>query len=403
LRDTIVSLCDSLESKFISMRRTFHRIPEPSFGELKTQARLCSYLKQEGIAFRRVRGTTGVLGLIKGSAGRTIALRSDMDALNITERTGLAFASRNKGHMHACGHDAHMAMMIGAGLVLKRLGRDLPGQVRLIFQPAEETPPGGALTLIRHGALRKPKVSAIIGTHVVASVPSGKVAFNTGTISAGADDFSVTILGKGGHGSKPQEGVDAIAVAAQFISTIQTIVSRRVSPLESVVVSIGRISGGERHNIIADRVTMDGTIRTKSTALRRQVPAMIRQILKTTCSGSGAKGKFEFVPGYPPVVCDDRFGDLVRSACIDVLGRSRVTTTPELEMGGEDFAYYARKVAGTIIFVGASNKRKGKVFQLHHSRFDIDEDALKLGVTAIAYSAYRYLAEGKEPESAKRK
>lgn len=395
MKDTILALCDDLEGTFISMRRAFHRMPEPSFAEHKTQAKICSYLKGAGIGFRREVGATGVLGLIRGSRGKTVALRSDMDALNITERTGLRFTSHNKGFMHACGHDAHMAMVLGAGLVLKRLGKDLPGQVRLIFQPGEETPPGGAASMIRHGALRSPRVSAIIGVHVVASVPSNKVAFNEGVISAAADDFRITIVGKGGHGSSPHECVDAIVVAAQFVTALQAIVSRRVSGMDSVVISIGRMTGGERDNVIAETVEMEGTIRTKTAALRRRVPAMIRRMLHSTCSALGAKGRFEYIQGYPAIVTDRKFSDLVRNACVDILGRSRVTKTEELKMGGEDFAYYAQQVPAAFVFVGVGNKEKGKVYHLHQSRFDIDEDALKVGVAALAYAAYRFLSQSR--------
>lgn len=402
MKDTIRSLCDDLEPKIIDIRRALHRIPEPSFGERKTQAKVCSYLKASGIAFNRVAGTTGVIGLVEGSSGKTIALRSDMDGLNVREQTGLAFASRHTGHMHACGHDAHMAMMIGAGMMLKGLGRDLPGRVRLIFQPAEETPPGGALAMIRGGVLRKPKVDAIIATHVDPAIRAGKVAVNAGPISASADDFRITIEGKGGHGSSPHKAVDSVVVAAHLVTQLQTIVSRRVGPLESAVVSIGRIAGGERSNVVADRVEMEGTIRAKTALRRRQIPRWIEKMLSSTCAGFGARGHFEYIPGYPAVHCDERFSALVSGACGEILGRSRTVTSPGLEMGGEDFAYYARKVPGTMIFVGVGNRKKGKIHFLHHSKFDIDEDALKVGVAAVAYSAYRFLA-GEDTRRGKRK
>jgi amidohydrolase len=393
LKEKILSLCDRLEPEFISMRRAFHVIPEASFEEYKTQALVCSYLKAARIGHRKVPKSTGVLGTLRGDGPVTIGLRTDMDALNLTERTGLPFASRHPGFMHACGHDAHMAIVLGGGLVLKYLGSDLPGNVRLIFQPAEETSPGGALTMIRGGALRAPTVSAVLGLHVDPVIRAARVAVNPGTISAAADEFRVTITGKGGHGSSPHKSVDAIAVAADFITALQTIVSRRVSPMESVVVSIGRITGGERCNIIAERVDLEGTIRTKTAKLRKQVPAMIRRLLRATCSGHGASGRFEYRGGYPPVVCDPALSALVTSACSDILGRSRTTTSPGLEMGGEDFAYYAQKVPAVMMFVGVGKGAGARPYLLHHSRFDIDESALRTGVAALAYSAYRYLAQ----------
>lgn len=409
--EKIRALSDRFEKQVIAIRRDLHSIPEASFHETRTQARICSYLKRAGIEFKSGAGGTGVVGLIKGSSKqiitipggrrpskpvrrtRTIALRCDMDALNLTERTGLPFASRNKGFMHACGHDAHMAMVLGAGMVLKSFGRDLPGNVKLIFQSAEETLPGGALGMIRDGVLASPEVNAIIGVHVDPAVPAGKVAVNRGVISAAADDFSIKITGKGGHGSSPHVGVDAIAVAAHFLTTLQTVVSRRVSALDNVVVSVGRIAGGERHNIIADAVEMDGTIRTKKPDLREKVPAMIKQILDGTCVAFGAKSEFRYVKGYPGVFCDPRLSEAVRMVCSHEFGAKHVITTLGFEMGGEDFAYYAEKVPGTVVLVGVTNKKKGKIHKLHHAQFDLDEDALKMGVRALAFSALYCLAE----------
>jgi amidohydrolase len=395
LKREILSLCDRFEDRFISMRRAFHAIPEASFQEYKTQAKVCSYLKGMRIDHRRVRASTGVLGLIRGSTSKTVALRTDMDGLNITERTGLAFASRHRGFMHACGHDAHMAIVLGAGLVLKHLGKQLPGNVRLIFQPAEETSPGGALTMIKAGALGSPRISAVLGLHVDPVIPTGKVAVNPGPVSASADEFRIRITGKGGHGSSPHKGVDAIVVAADFIMSLQTIVSRRVSALDSVVISIGRIAGGEKCNIIAETVELEGTIRVQSRQMRKRVPAMIRRILRSICSAYGATWTFEERGGYPPVVCDPGLSAVVAAACSQILGRSRTTTSPGLEMGGEDFAYYAEKVPGVMMFVGVGNRAKGKFYFLHHPEFDLDEAALKTGVAAMAYSAYLYLGDGK--------
>jgi len=394
LKDKILSLCDRFEPRFIKMRRALHAIPEASFKETKTQAKVASFLRSAGIEHRRIPGTTGILATIRGQDRRTVAIRSDMDALNITERTGLPFASRHPGFMHACGHDAHMAVVLGAALVLKQLGKNLPGNVRLIFQPAEETSPGGALTMIDKGALRDPTVDAVLGLHVDPVIRVGKVAVNPGVISAAADEFRVTITGKGGHGSSPHKSVDAVMVAADFVTSLQTVVSRRVSPMDNVVVSIGRICGGARSNIIAEKVDMEGTVRTKTAEMRRRVPAMIAKILRTTCSAYGAKGEFRFIKGYPPVFCHPGLSALVREATSDILGRSMTTTSPGLEMGGEDFAYYAEKVPGVMVFLGVGNRAKGKTHYLHHSRFDVDEAALRVGAATLAYSAYRYLKEG---------
>jgi amidohydrolase len=414
-KQTITSLCERLEKQVIAMRRALHAIPEASFKEKKTQAQVAAFLKKAGIPAKSGVAGTGVAGLIEGAGAaggsrggragarmagrtagriRTVALRADMDALNLTERTGLAFASTHKGFMHACGHDSHMAVVIGAGMVLKALGPRLPGNVRLIFQPAEETPPGGALGMIKAGVLRSPRADAILGVHVDPAVPSGKVGINAGPISAAADDFYVTITGRAGHGSAPHKGIDAVYVAAQFITALQAVVSRRVSAIDNVVVSVGKIAGGQKHNIIAETVEMEGTVRTRKAALRREVPAMIKQVLDGVCAAYGARGEFRYLRGYPAVVCDEALTEQVRGWCRDILGRGNVIRTTGFEMGGEDFAYYAKLVPGTFILLGVSNPRKGKRYLLHQPEFDIDEDVLVLGVEALAYSAYRYLAGG---------
>ena len=400
MKQRIAELADRFEKDVIAMRRAIHRIPEASFAEVKTQAQVASYLKKACIDFKPA-ARTGLAGLIVPARGRsaqdglrTVAIRADMDALNLTERTGLAFASTHRGYMHACGHDAHMAVLLGAGMVLKSLGKDLPGNVRLIFQPAEETPPGGALGMIKAGVLARPKVDAILGFHVEPAIASGKVGFLPGPISAAADDFNVKIIGKAGHGSTPHRGIDAILVASHFVTALQSVASRRVSALDDVVVSVGTISGGARHNIIAESVEMEGTIRTRTPRLRREVPAMVKQVLDGTCAAFGARGEFEFVKGYPAVICDERLTESVRGWCTEALGRGRVVTGPGFEMGGEDFAYYAERVPGTEIFLGVHNPKKGKIHLLHQPEFDIDEDALKVGVLAIAYSAYCFLERG---------
>jgi amidohydrolase len=400
VKKKILALCDQMEKDFISIRRQIHKIPEPSFAEHKTARKISSYLKRAGIRHKRGVGGTGIVALVDGGAGPVVALRSDMDALNLREETGLKFASCHDGFMHACGHDSHMAIVLGAGMVLERLaedlpGRKLPGKVKLIFQPAEETPPGGAIAMIREGALKSPGVGAVIGLHVDPDIPAGKIAINEGYISAAADDFKITITGKGAHGSSPHKGVDTVVVAAQFVTALQSIASRRVGPLESVVVSVGYIRGGERDNIIASEVEMGGTVRTRTPVLRRKVPAIIRKTLKATCFQFGAKGRMEYIKGYPPVYCDPVFTSLVIEASSAILGRRSVTTSPGLEMGGEDFAYFAEEVPGVTMFVGVGNPAKGKTAGLHTTAFDIDEDALKVGVAAMAYSAYKYLEKGK--------
>ncbi len=390
-RNQILALARRIEPKVISIRRELHRIPEASFGEVKTHKRVCTYLRKGGVKVKCITGSTGIIATIRGKGKRVVALRADMDALNIQEETRLSFASVHKGYMHACGHDAHMAIVLGAGVILNRL-QNLPGNLRLIFQPAEETPPGGALGMIKAGALKAPKVDAILGIHVDPAIPTGKVAVNVGAISASADDFRITIKGRGGHGSSPHRCVDAIVIACQFVSNLQSVISRMVGALDSAVVSVGRITGGARSNIIADKVVLEGTIRARNETTRRKIPRLIRQMLRGITSAYGADHEFEYIKGYPAVICDETVSQVVKEACIEILGKRNLITTQGFEMGGEDFAYYARLVSGTVIFLGVGKGKK--TYPLHHAKFDIDERALGIGVRVLSYSAYQLLGQG---------
>jgi amidohydrolase len=390
LEARISELARKYEDRVISMRRAFHKIPEASFGEHKTQARVCSYLRQAGIGFRSPVAGTGVVGLVRGRGRATVALRSDMDALEMDEQTGLPFASTHDGLMHACGHDAHMAMTIGAGLVLRTIGGQLPGNVKLIFQPAEEMPPGGAAAMIKAGVLQRPKVSALLGIHLWHATPAGRIALSSGPMSANADDFRAIIKGKGGHGARPHEAVDSIVVAAEYIAALQTIASRRIDPMESVVITVGKIRGGSRFNVIAPEVEMEGTVRTRSRLLRRRVVRMMRDILKKICEGHGATGRLEYIRGFPALVCDERLTRTVRGACAEIVGKRNVLAHRGFEMGGEDIACFAGKVPTAVIFLGVGGK-SGSRYPIHHNRFTFDEKVLRTGVTALALSALRYL------------
>jgi amidohydrolase len=391
----ILEAAGEMEERVIAMRRALHAIPEASFCEHKTAAMVSSLLTRAGIAHKSKVAGTGVVGMVRGAGRATIALRSDMDALEMQEETGLDFSSRHKGFMHACGHDAHMAMTIGAGLVLKRLGRRLPGNVKLIFQPAEEKPPGGAPGMIAAGVLKRPRVEALLGIHLWHPEPEGRIGVNSGPMSAAADDFRAVIRGRGGHGARPHETVDSIVVAAEYITALQTIASRRADPLDSVVVTVGKIRGGSRFNIIAQEVEMEGTVRTRSRVLRRGAARMMRDLLTHISRAHGATGKLEYIWGYPALICDERLTGLVRDACVRVVGRRNVRAHGGFEMGGEDIAYFAEEVPTTVIFLGVGRK-SGRTYPIHHPRFTFNEKVLKIGVGALALSAYRYLERGRD-------
>ncbi|MGD9140783.1 MAG: M20 family metallopeptidase [bacterium] len=393
-RDRVIELARKYEDRVISMRRALHRIAEPSFEEYKTQAKVCSLLRRAGIPFRSPFAGTGVVAMVGGRGRTTVALRTDMDALELGEETGLPFASEHGGLMHACGHDAHMAMVLGAGMVLKDMAGDLRGNVKLVFQPAEEKPPGGAPAMIEAGVLSNPRVSAMFGIHLWHPAREGEIGVGSGPMSAAADDFKVTIKGKGGHGARPQEVTDSIVVAAEYITALQTIVSRRVDPMESVVVTVGKIRGGSRFNVIAPEVVLEGTARTQSRTLRRGVAKMIREILTNVCRAHGARARLEYIKGYPALICDEKVTDVARNACVEILGKRNVITHGGFEMGGEDIAYFAEKVPTTVLFLGVGRK-SGRTYPIHHPRFTFNEKVLRTGVSALALSAIRYL-EGRQ-------
>jgi len=338
----------------------------------------------------------GVVALVRGrAASPTVALRADMDALPIVEKTGLPFASRNPGVMHACGHDAHTAMLLGAARILAEIRPQLPGTVKLIFQPAEESPPvggaGGARQMVKENVLGDPAVAAIFALHVNPDLPTGKVGCRAGAIMAAADHFRITVTGKQSHGAMPWLGVDPIVTAAEIILAAQTISSRGIDARKPVVVSIGVIHSGTAWNIIPAEAVMEGTIRTHEEAVRRQVLAQLDRIAKHTALAHGAAAEVVFTSYGPPTKNDPALLGRMKSTLIGVAGAANVV---ELEpfMGSEDFAEYAQRVPGCFIFLGVRNEAIGAVHPLHTPQMVIDEAALPLGARLLATLALDFLA-----------
>jgi amidohydrolase len=320
-------------------------------------------------------------------------LRADMDALPILERSGVSFASKVPGVMHACGHDAHMAMLLGAGTLLKARERELTAPVKLIFQPAEEAHPGGALGLIKDGVLRNPEVRSAFALHVDYTLPAGTFGIREGPFMAAADEFDLAILGEGGHGARPHSAVDAIVAASAVIQALQTVVSRRVDPVEPAVLTIGTIKGGYRHNVIADRVEMTGTVRTLSSRLRDDFPGMIVEVVHGVAEAHRAGFEFEYRLGYPVLVNDAAGVDFVEAVGRSVFGEKRVVRMKAPAMGAEDFAYVLEKVPGAMIRLGIRNEPLGAVHPIHSPRFLLDESALPAGAAMLASLA---LAGGRD-------
>jgi amidohydrolase len=371
-------------ARTIAVRREIHRFPEPGFEEEKTAAIVERELGSLGIPYRRV-AKTGIVGLIEGSRpGKTAGLRADMDALPITEQSGEPFSSEVAGMMHACGHDAHTAMLLGAARELMAVRSDLAGNVVLLFQPAEEGP-GGALPMIEQGAFDNPKVDGVAMLHVDARYDTGTIGITPGPCNAAADELYITVKGVGGHGAAPHRAIDAIPCAAAVVLALQNIAAREIDPLANVVVTIGTIAGGYRNNVIADKVEMSGTIRTFDPKIREGMEARVRRIVDGVTSAYGAKAEVKVIYGYPPVVNDARL-----AADFDAYLRTALSiplVTPPPGMGAEDFAYFAERAPGLLMRLGVRNEALGAVHYVHSPQFKLDEAAFPAGIaTLVAFA-----------------
>jgi len=362
----------------VAIRRAIHRHPEPGFQEYRTASLIRSELKRSGIGQRRL-CDTGTVGLVRGGKpGPTILIRADMDALPVVEENKVPYASKNRGMMHACGHDGHVAMALVAARILQGRRASLRGNVKFMFQPAEEGP-GGAGPMIDEGLLEKPRVDAAFAIHLWNDLPVGRAGVRPGAVFASADEFTMTVAGKGGHGAAPHQTVDPVAIASQVVVACQQIVSRRVDPVKAAVVTFGEIHGGTRHNIIPDQVELTGTLRAFEERVRRQLRTDLPRIAARVAAAFGARFRFEFTQAYPPTVNDPKMTALVREAARDALGRSG-PADQDPSMGAEDMSLVLRKVPGCYFFVGSANARKGLTFPHHSARFDFDEAALAGGV-----------------------
>ena len=360
-----------------SYRRDFHQYPELSFQEYRTAETISKHLESFGIEHRTEVGKTGVVGEIVFGDGPTIALRADMDALPIQEVGDLKYKSKNEGVMHACGHDGHMAILLGAANALSKNQKLKKGKVRFIFQPAEEGA-GGARYMIKDGCLDQ--VDEIYGLHLWNYQPVGEIGVKNGPIMAAADMFDIIIKGKGGHGATPQGTVDAIVVASNLITMLQTIVSRNTNPLDNTVVTIGEINGGQNFNVIADEVRLTGTTRAYTENNRNMIKKRMQDIIDGVSKSFGAEIVLKYKEGYPPTVNHEDPTKLVLEASSMVVGKG--AGYPYLSMGGEDFSYYLQKVPGCFFFVGSAPDKNNILSTPHHcSHFDIDERSLLIGAS----------------------
>ena len=383
----VKSECMAIRKQLVAWRRHLHQYPETGLETPKTAAYVAEELRKMDIEVKTGVGGHGLTALIGGrKPGKTLGIRADMDGLNVTEKTGLPFASNIEGKMHACGHDSHMAMAMGAAYVLANHRDRIRGNVKFIFQPGEEGP-GGAELMIRDGALRDPKVDAIIAMHGGRIWPTepGDVGIRThGAMMASMDRIDVKIRGKGGHGAKPHQTVDAISIAAHAISTLQTVISREINPLESAVITIGRIAGGSAYNVIADEVVFEGTVRAVTAEVRQFVAKRIGEILNGVAKSMRGRCKYKYHFGYPPLSNDPEFTQRFATIAASIVGEKHVFEIDRPSMGGEDMAYFLNETPGTFFYVPSSNVKKGQTFPHHHPKFDIDEDFLWLGSALLA-------------------
>ncbi len=388
------SEAEGLAAMLTAWRRDLHQHPELGFAVTRTAGLVARVLTELGCEVRTGVGRSGVVGLLHGSQpGPTVMLRADMDALPIQEISEAPYASQTPGVMHACGHDGHVAMGLGAATLLARHQADLPGRVLLIFQPAEEGD-GGAAAMVASGALANPKPDAVFGLHLWNTMPLGRVLAQAGALMAAADILRITIRGRGGHGAQPHETVDAVAVTGQVLSALQTIVSRNVDPQETAVLTIGMVNGGTAFNVIAETVEMQGTIRTFSPAVRETVLTRLRVLLDGVTAGMGATYTLQADVMTGAVVNDPAMTEVARAAAIEVVGSAALTHHLPM-MVSEDFSEFQKAAPGCFMMLGSGNAELGLNAPHHNPRFDFDERALPIGAALLASVATRFLLEAK--------
>lgn len=381
----------SIENEMIRMRRAIHQKPELAYHEEETAKLVAEKLESFGIKVKPGVGGTGVLGILRGAKmGKVVALRADMDALPIEEMADVEFKSKVKGTMHACGHDAHVAMLLGAAKLLATHRDELHGTVKFLFQPAEEHGGrGGALPMIEDGVMRDPKVDFVFGLHIDSNRHLGEFGVKEGAIMAAPDTFRLRIIGRGGHGSAPHKTVDPIYVAAQVILALQGVSSRMIDPVRPFVISVGAVHSGTKENIIPDEALLVGTIRTLDEATRKMAKAKVAEVAKGICRAFDARAEVEFEKdAYPVTVNDPKATEHV----VRVLKKIPGTRVRKIEavLGGEDFSRFLQKAPGTFYFLGTGNPAKGCVSPIHSSKFKVDEDVLKFGAASLAMLAYEF-------------
>lgn len=393
IKQRIEQHCRIFHSEIVAIRRHLHKNPELSFQEEETAKFISKKLSEYNIPHQTNIGGNGIVALIKGrEKEKVLALRSDIDALPIQEQNNVPYKSINAGVMHACGHDAHTAMMLGAANILNQIKDSFSGTIKIIFQPAEEKLPGGAIKMIDEGVLDNPKVQNIIGQHVFPELNEGKVGFRSGKYMASTDEIYLTVEGKGGHAAIPNKNIDPILIAAHIITALQQIVSRNASPIMPSILSFGKIIGNGATNIIPDKVEIEGTFRTFDEDWRADAHDRITKIASQTAQAMGGICKVNIIKGYPFLNNNRIMTQNLKRYAIEYLGKNNVVEL-DLRMTAEDFAYYSHEIPACFYRIGTRNEKRNIISNLHTSTFDIDENALYTGMGLMAYIAYRQIEE----------
>lgn len=388
LKNRILKAVEKLHPQQIKWRRHLHQYPELSFEEYQTTVFLKKECQKAGLKILPLKMKTGLLAETVGTGKTKLAMRTDIDALPVTEKADVPFRSKNIGCAHMCGHDVHMATVLGTAVILQQFKKELPGSVRFIFQPAEEFPPGGARPMIDNGALKD--ISFIFGLHVDPDLAVGKVSFRDGVTMGSVFDFNLTVHGKGGHAARPHTAVDAIVIASEVVNSIQKIVAREIDPIDPVVITFGQIKGGTARNVICDKVELVGTARTLSKKTAHLVPKLIKRTAENICRAHGAKAEIEHIADYPVLTNHPEANKILSVNYKALFGQSKIETTPVV-LGGEDFACYLEKVKGAMFRLGIKNSKIKADQPWHSPYFKVDENALKYGTALLVSSAFDYL------------
>jgi len=389
-KELINNKAEEIQEDLVKWRRKIHQNPEIGFQEVDTSNFIAEKLEDFNIPYERV-CKTGIVGLIKGGkTGETLAIRADIDALAMEEKNNVVYKSKNKQAMHACGHDGHTTILLGTAKVLSEMSENIEGNIKLLFQPAEEGP-GGAKPMIEAGVLNDPEVNYMLALHINPDIEKNMVGIKEGKMMAAPDIFEITIKGKGAHGAHPEQGVDPISIGAQIVLGLQHIKSREFNAHRPLVISCGSFQAGSVFNVIPETARIKGTVRTFDDELRHKIKARIIEIVENITKAYKAEFSFNYDFRYPPLFNDNELTNLIKEVVKENLGEERLYQIEEPSMGGEDYAFFAQKVKSTYMLLGTRNEEKGIVNALHSPYFDIDEDILKQGVKLFVYGANKIL------------